>query len=145
MAGSDGRTGQGVTIAFSTSSFTASMHMIGGTERTRPAVEDTDLSIAANSERTYIPHDLIEAGEFVARFEWNQSFSVYPPLTAATETITITYPMRSGESTAATLAGTGFLIRDKSADIEVNQSGVIEGEYTVKWDGKTGPAYTAGS
>lgn len=143
MAGSEGRTGQGVTLTVP-SGFTANLFMVGGTERTREPVEDTHLGLASQSERTYVPDDLIEGGEFTCRFEWNQSFSTFPPLIGDAETITITYPLRSGEGTNATLAGTGFLTRDKSADIEVNSSSIMEGEITIKWDGKTGPAYTAG-
>lgn len=145
MAGSEGKTGQGIAIVFGSSGFVATLHFVGGTERTRPAIETSHLGLVAGSERTYIPHDLIEGGEFVLRYEWEQSFSTFPPLTDAAETITITFPKLSGEATAATLAGTGFCIRDKSADAEVNQSGVMVGELTIKWDGATGPAFTAGS
>lgn len=145
MAGSNGRSGQGITIAFATSGFSASIHFIGGTERERGKLETSDLSLPSGSERTYIPADLVDVKEFVVRFEWNQSFSTFPPLTADAETITITFPLRSGESTNATLAGTGFCIRDKGPDVEINDDGVMEGEITVTWDGATGPTYTAGS
>lgn len=145
MAGSDGRTGQGITIDFGTSGFTANMHMIGGTERERAKVETSDLSLAANSERTHVPGDLLDVKEFDIRYEWDQSFSTQPPITAAAETITITYPLRSGEITNATLAGTGFMMREKGPDVEVNADSVMEGEATIVWDGATGPTYTAGS
>ena len=145
MAGSDGRTGQGVTLTFGTSGFTASLHSVTGTERTREPVEDSHLGLASGSEMTFVPNDLIDGGEFTFRYEWNQSFGTFPPITGAAETVTVTFPLRSGETTNATLAGTGFMTRDKGADIELNSASVMEGEGTIKWDGKTGPTYTAGS
>lgn len=145
MAGSNGATGHGRTIAFGTSSFVGSMHFIGGTEQTREPIEDSHLALTSGSERTYVPGDLIEPGQFDLRYQYDQSAGVFPPITGAAETITITEPLKTGEATAATLAGTGFFIRRKSADVEINATGVMEGEATIKWDGKTGPTYTAGS
>lgn len=145
MAGSNGRSGQGVAITFGTTSFSANMHMIGGLERSRPALETSHLGLAVNSERTRIPGDLIDLSVVTIRFEWNQSFGTFPPITSDPETITITFPLRSGESTNATLVATGFAIRDKGADIEVNSDGVMMGEIDIQFDGLTGPTYTAGS
>lgn len=136
-------TGNTSTIAFATSSFTASYEMIGGTEQSREALEDSHVGLAAGSERTYIADDIFEGGGFESRFFWDQSATVFPPIAGAAETITITYPLKSGEATAATLVGTGFLTRSKGPDLE--NSNLMRGEYTVKWDGKTGPTYTAGS
>lgn len=142
---SGGASGQGITVAFATSSFTASLVFVGRTEQTRGALEDSHLGLASGSEMTFVPADLIDAGEFVIRFLWNQSFSTFPPITGAAESITITYPLKTGETTGATLAGTGFLTRSAGPDVEINATGVMQGEATVKWNGKTGPTYTAGS
>lgn len=142
---SGGRVGQGIVAAFGTSSFAPLLHRIGGTEVTRDAVETTDLSIAVDSEKTYVAGDLIEAGQFDMTWEWNASLSVKPPITGAAETLTISFPLRTGQSVKATLAGTGFFIRAKSGDVEVGATTVMMGEGTWKWDGLTGPTYTSGS
>ena len=145
MPGSLGRSGQGIAIAFGTTSFAASLHSVSGTERSRAVVDTSHLGLAADAEMTSLPGDLLEAGGFTATFEWNPSFSTMPPITSAPETITITYPLRSGESSNATLAGTGYMIRVKNGDVARNTTDVMVGEYEIKWDGLTGPTYTAGS
>lgn len=134
-------TGNSSTIAFGSSSFSANVYLIGATEQTREPLEDTHLGVTG--EKTYIADDLIEPGQFELEFEWDQSFGTFPPISAAAETITITYPLKSGEGTAATLAGTGFLISSSGPSVE--NGTIMRGSATVKWDGKTGPTYTAGS
>ena len=137
MAG-QGNTG---TLTCGTTGFTADFVFIGGTEQSREALEDSHLG--TTNQKTYQPEDLIEPGEVPIRYWWDQSFGTFPPISSAAETITVTYPLKSGESTNGTLAGTGFFIRAKGGDME---NGVLmEGEATVKWDGKTEAAYTAGS
>lgn len=142
---SRGRSAQSLAIVFATTGFTALRHMIGGTKRTRAALESSHLGLVTGSERTHIPGDLITVEPFTCRFEWNQSMSVFPPITSVAETVTITWPLRLSETTGATLAGTLFLIGDAGPDVEVNASGVMSGEITCQWDGLTGPTYTAGS
>ncbi len=61
---------------------------------------------------------MVDRGPIRVRMYWDQSASTYPPLETDPETITITYPLKSGESTAATLAGTGFLTREKGPDLQ---------------------------
>lgn len=133
----------GTTIAFATSGFTASVTRINGTSMSRGAVEDTDLS--TTGQMTFIPADLVDAGEFGLEFHWDQSFSTFPPISAAAETVTISFPLKSGESTKATLAGSGFVTAAKGGDAIAGQTDTAKGTMTVKWDGKTDAAYTAGS
>lgn len=137
----NGDTGNTATIAFGTSSFVGNYTRIGGTEQTREALEDTVL--ATTSRKSYCPDDLVEPGEFECELLWNPSYSVFPPISGAVETITITYPVKAGQSAGGTLAGTGFLIAAKGPDL-VNGA-LMRNTYKVKWDGKTGPTYTAGS
>lgn len=134
-------TGNSATIAFGTSAFVANVYSIGGTSQSREALEDSHLG--TTNQKTYIPTDLYEPGEFEIEFEWDQSFSVFPPIAAAPETITVTFPLKSGELTAATLAGSGFLTEVSGPDVE--NGSIMRGTATIKWDGKTEVAYTAGA
>lgn len=145
VGNSGGRSGHGTTIALGTSGFTASIRRIEGLERLREWLETSHLGLALNAERTRVPADLIDCSPFVVVFEFNPSFTTQPPIAAAAETITITFPLRTGETSAATLVLTGGLSRDKGPDIEVNPSDVMLGEITIQPDGLTGPTYTAGS
>ena len=133
-------TGAGVTIAFGTTGFTASFTEVDSGEQTRDAIEDTHLS---SSKRTYIAGDLEEPGTLSGTFYWDQSFSTFPATTTTAETVTVTYPLKSGETSNATLAGTGLVTRVKGPVARVGD--LMMGEVTVKWDGNTGPTYTAGS
>lgn len=134
-------TGLGATISFGTSGFTASFEEIGSTTFDRPAIETTHLG--TTNQKTYMVGDLYEPGQFDAIFQWDQSFSTFPPINAAAETITISYPLKSGESVNATLAGSGFLIASEGPAARVGEK--MMGRVTVKWDGVTEVSYTAGS
>lgn len=99
--------GYGVSIAFGTSSFTADIIETPEFEEfTRTAIETTDHNVT-NGYRTFIPGDLLDPGGF----NWQINFDpdTQPPISAAAETITITFPVPSGSSNGATFACTGFL------------------------------------
>ena len=134
-------TGNGTTLSFGTSGFTANIYSISGATFDREALETTHLGTTAFKE--YIADDLVEPGEFEIEFEWNQSFSTFPPISGAAETITVTYPLKSGELTNATLAGTGFLTSSTGPNVANGE--IMRGTATIKFDGNTGPTYTAGS
>lgn len=134
-------TGNSASIAFATSSFSANIYMIGSTSQERAALETSHLG--TTNQKTFVPDDLIDPGEFEIEFEWDQSFSTFPPISAAAETVTITFPLKSGESTAATLAGSAFVTSSSGPDVE--NGTIMRGTMTVKWDGQTECAYTAGS
>ena len=137
MAG-QGNTG---TISFGTSGFTADFTFLGGAERTRESLEDSHLGTLV--QKTFQPEELFDPGESAIRFWWDQSFATFPPIDQPPEEVTITYPLKEGETTAGILAGTAFLTRDKAGDME--NGTLMEGEGTLKWDGKTQATYTAGS
>ena len=134
-------TGNGTTLTFATSGFTANIYSIAGATFTRDALETTHLGTTGFKE--YVPDDLVEPGEFEIEFEWNQSFSTFPPISAAAETITVTYPLKTGETTNATLAGTGFLTSTTGPNVTNGE--IMRGTSVVKFTGVTGPTYTAGS
>lgn len=129
--------GNSATITFATSGFTGKITKINGSEFSREALPDDDLSTTEN--KTFVPAVLAEAGEFEIEFYFDPD--VRPDHTAPAETITITFPLPSGKTTAANVAGTGFITKVSSADLENNA--LMIGKATIRWDGKTGPAWTA--
>lgn len=134
-------TGNSATVTFGTSNFAPKIRSITIGERTREALNDSDLT--TTNQMTFIPSDLIDAGGFTMEVEWDQSAAVFPPITAAAETITITFPLKPGEGTAATLAGTGFLTSVSGPNVE--NGAIMVATIGVKWDGKTEAVYTAGT
>lgn len=60
---------------------------------------------------------------------------------SAPETGTLTFPTRSGESTAANIAGTGFVSARKYPDMA--NSEIQKAQFKFKYDGDTGPTFTA--
>jgi hypothetical protein len=135
-------TGNTTTVTFGTSSFAPTVRSISIGEMTREAIEDSHL--ATGGQKTFIPSDLVDAGEFTMEIEWDQSAGVFPPVTAAAETVTITFPMKPGQSTTrGTLAGTAFLT--SAGGINVANGELMVASVTVKWDGKTEAVFTAGT
>jgi len=132
-------TGNTATIAFGTSGFTANFQMIGGTEQERPSIPDSHLGTTTRD--TFIPGDLFDPGEFESEYQFDPDDQ--PPISGAAETVTVTFPVPAGQSNGATLAGTGFVTKWKSADLRNNE--LMVATVTVKWDGKTGPTWTDAS
>lgn len=131
--------GNSATITFGTSTFTPIVVSIDGLEETLEALQDSDLS--TTNTHTYVAADLRELAPLSATIRWEQND--LPPIAGVSETITITYARESGESTPATLAGTGFLTSRRSPDL-ANDT-IAEGTITIQYDGKTAPTYTPGS
>jgi len=134
-------TGTGTTITFGTSGWTGSVISIGGTTQSREALEDTHLG--TTNQKTFVFDDLIDAGDFELEFYWDQSAGTFPPISAVAETITVTFPLKSGETTNATLAGSAGVI--EATGPSASNGELMVGSMSIKWDGKTEVAYTAGS
>ena len=129
-------TGNQATISFATTGFTGRFHMIGSTEQEIADLEDSHLG--TTDFKTYFPSDLAEPGEFEIEFEWQGDDT--PPALGTIETITVTHPVPPGMSNGAVHAGTGYV--KKVAYPELRNGAIQVGKATVRWDGKTGPAYT---
>ncbi len=65
------------------------------------------------------------------------------PALGIVATGTLTFRARTGQTTGATLIGTGYLSKRKVSELATDQRVTIEFDW--QFDGKTGPAYTAGS
>jgi hypothetical protein len=134
-------TGHGGTITFGTSSRAFNWLTIDAGERSRPAVDITHL---ASTTPTYMAGDLEEPGEITLTFQFDPAGTAgWYATSTATETVTITWPVAPGGTTAANYAGTGLVTRVKFPTLQTNQ--VQIGEISVKWSGGTPPAWTAGN
>lgn len=130
----------GTTVTFGTSAFAANVRRINSAAMTREAIETSHLG--TTGQRTKIPGALVDPGQTEVEIEWNQSFSTFPPISAVPESITITYPLKTGETAHATEAGTGFLLESQGPTCE--DGALMVGRYVICWDGLTDRTYTAG-
>jgi hypothetical protein len=134
----------GTTITFGTSSFAALIRSITTPEGERIELDTSHMGTAAGgshtgiSWRTKIPSDI---GEWKAmRVSILFDPDLKPPIDQAAETITITFPLASGQTNNATLAWTGFMTRYGG---EVPYDNVSEGSYEIAISGDV--TWTAGS
>ena len=132
-------TGHNTTATLGTSTFVSNVTSVGGGQSTRVDVSTTYLSTATN--HTFMPGDLSDAGEVTIDYQFD------PPavllVTGVVETLTVTLPTATGFSTAATLAGTGY-IKSVTRPTWVTDS-LQMGQFVFKFNGLTGPTYTVAS
>lgn len=128
--------GTGITIVFGTSGFTAEVMNINGNDMTRPEINASHMGTTGYQE--YIPGKLLEGGS--VELEINFDPDQIPPLNAAAETITITFPLPQGGITPADVEFTGFINSwSWSAPLEEKMTADVG----IKVDGKTAPVWTA--
>lgn len=136
-----GFTGSGASITFATTAFVGKYREIGSMTKSIPAIDATTLDIAAADEAISIPGDNPELGEIrcVVRYAGAQAH----PALRTVETITITLPKESSASlAAANIAGTGFIMSwTPVPNLQRNQLNTAE--IVFKYDGGTGPTFTA--
>lgn len=133
-------TGLGATITFSSTTFAARVTSITSPTWSVDSLDDSTLSTTGYKE--YIASDLSEPGEMTVEIMFPTSLDL-PTIGGTSETITLTFPLRSGaggEGTAATLAGTGYFSEIVFPALQIGT--IQKGTYKVKFDGKTGPAFT---
>lgn len=133
-------TGNGASIAFSDTPYVGQYEELDAGEDTLGTIEDSYLETVGR--KTYIAEDLVESGEIKGVTQFDSAADI-PELTGEPETVTITWPLKAGQSTPATLSGTGILTKFTRPKFVNNQKQMSE--IAVKWDGKTGPVYTAAS
>lgn len=139
MANSTVDTGHGAAITFGTSSYAFNWTAINIGDKTREAVDITHLGTSTNMRK--MVGDLQDAGSVTVEFQFDTLATNAPANSSAAETVTITFPLAaSGQSVAATYAGTGMITNVKFPDL---QTGTVQtGSMTVTWDGGTGPTWT---
>ena len=131
-------TGNGATLTFS--GFTADIVEMTPGAYKRAVVDTTHLGTTGSM--TSCPGDLYSVDEITIKFNWD-SGDTLPDITAAAQTTTVTWPLGSGESTAANLTGTGYMT-ELGFPTFVNDT-LQQAELKIQYDGATGPTYTAGS
>lgn len=131
---------QGATLAFGTTAWVGEITAFTGHEATRDAVDDTCIT---DTSAQYIPSKIVDYGSFSVDTKFDQSAAVAMPIDQDPETITLTYPLKSGESTAAKIEGTGFVTTAKYPDGEYKPNVTAAGAMTIQWSSK--PTHTVGS
>lgn len=117
--------GFGSTITFSSGFFAEITNISwGGIER--EPLETTHMT-TTDGKRTFIPSDLSDAGEITVEGHCDEDTA--PPYTSAAETVTLTFKVRSGNSSGATWAASGFMT---SFDMDDPMDGIISFTGTVK-------------
>ena len=105
--------GHGATISFGTSGFTSQFTSIGSGSSAREAVETTHLGTerdTANnnvSYKTFQPSGFIDNGEKELEFYYDPAAGTRM-ITKAVETITMTYPIKPGETSGGAEVFEGF-------------------------------------
>lgn len=119
--------GDGTTIAFATTSFTANVISINGPNPTREPIPTTHLG--TTNDMTFIPAALVDGGDVSITIQYDPTVTI--PIDEPAETITID-PAGSG----STLSFSGFLTSATHSfavgelmqtDINIKVSGAITG------------------
>jgi hypothetical protein len=119
--------GHSAAITFGTGFF-AWITDINPSSMRREALETTHS--ATTTARTFIPEKLVNYGDLRVTMLFDASKD--PPIEGAAESITITYPMAAGATTAATWTGTGFMT---AYEPTVPINGIMTATATIKWTG----------
>jgi hypothetical protein len=128
--------GHGVAITFGTSGFSATIiDSPEFDEFVREALETTHHGIT-DGFKTFMPGDLVDPGGW--RFTIQSDPDEQPPYSGAVETITITYALPSGQSTAGTFACSGFITNWKPPSTPTG--GIMTEDITIKFTGA--PTFT---
>lgn len=130
-------TGNGATIALSTTGAVGNIRNIGEIATELGKLEVSHLGTLVNKE--YIPDDLEEPGQVELEVEFDGTKSL--PARGVVETATITYPQPDGFYSPVH-AGTGFIT--KVSTPQLANGSVQISKITFAFDGKTGPTFTAG-
>ena len=125
--------GDGTTIAFGTSGFDAYVDSIRWSGENREMI---DMShIGTTGGMPFLPSDMYDPGTL--QLDIHHDSDQEPPLTGAMETITVTFPLRSGV-TNATFVATGAL---QNYEFNSAKREKISASMTVKLSGS--PTFTA--
>jgi hypothetical protein len=132
-------TGNLATITFA-SGITATLK-VRSIEQPDESVGNIDASVLATvGTRVFIPEDFSDPIELTIEYLWD-TFDVAPTLRLNLGLVTVTYPLRSGETTPATRTGTAYVSGIKHPGLKNNELQV--GVLKVQLDGAvTAQTYT---
>ena len=141
MATAKPDTGHGATLTFGTTAWAGTVR--GMSKNLAKTLQVVNIShLATSGQQETMPGDLEELGEV----ELDVLFAAVTglPVTGTVETITITFPLQAtGATTAANIAGTAFIVSIEYPPLQTNQE--MLGKIRIKYDGATGPTWTAAS
>lgn len=132
-------TGNGATIILSSTGAVGNIRNIGELAQELGKLETSHLG--TTGRKTYMPDDLSEPGEIELEVEFDTSKEL--PALGAIETMTVTYPLRSGEAYPANHAGSGFVSRVATPQLANSTIQVAKIRFT--FDGITGPTFSKSS
>lgn len=127
--------GQGATIAFGSSTFVSDLLSFNMPERTREVLETTHLGTTV--AKTFKPAKVKTIGDISCEFDHNPGAADL--LNNAIETITVNYPLLTGQSVAAKLVFSGFVIQQGGEEFKTDTK--LTTKVTIKVSGDL--AYTA--
>lgn len=141
MATAKPDTGHGATLTLSTNSGSYKIRAIPkNLEESLPVVDISHLG--TTGPRETMPGDLTELGEIEVDILFEAVTGM--PSIGTVETATITFPLQStGATTAANIAGTAFIRMRAFPSLQTN--GEMLAKIGIKYDGATGPTFTAAS
>ena len=128
--------GFGTTITFQTGFF-AEIMSVGWDGLERGDIETSHMT-TSSGWRTFQPSDLKNPGELTVEISFDPDEA--PPITAAAETVTVTFPIPTGGNTAATWACSGYM---KSMSNAVPFDGKMTATCVIKFSGV--PTFTPGT
>jgi len=139
MATAKPDTGHGATLTMTTNSGAYKLRGIPtNLKSSLPIVNISYLGTTTDTES--MPGDLVEHDEVECEILFEAVTGL--PSLGTVETITITFPLQaSGASTAANIAGTAFITSRTFPPFSSNTE--LIGRITFKYDGATGPTFTA--
>lgn len=127
-------TGMGASVAFGTTGFTANWKSING-QTQREIIDKTHLG--STSAREAIQAKMKNPGTLEMEIQLDPGMTTAIPMTTTAETVTVTFPLMSGQTTAASLSSSGFVTGYK-AHVEGGQ--MMTANLTVQLTGK--PTWT---
>lgn len=141
MATAKPDTGHGATLTLSVNTGTYKIRGIPtNLKSSLPVVNISYLGTSGDEE--VMPGDLSTHDEIEVEVLF-EAVTGMPPV-GSVETVTITFPLQaSGATTAANIAGTGFITSRTYPPLQTNTEMI--GRITIKFDGATGPTFTAAS
>jgi len=137
-------TGLGASIGYSSTSFAARIKSFSLGSWTGGKLEDSTL--ASTTYKEYIPDDLVDPNDIEMEIYFSTSQAL-PTVNGAAETITLTFPQRTGAggetASAASLSGTGFFTQVDWPELQIGS--IQMATVRMSFDGKTGPTFTLGA
>lgn len=136
-----GQLQHGATFTFGTDGGSWNLLSVGRYGEPIPVIDDTHMG--TTTRRTKLPGDLADPQSLTIVVQ-NDSKEAYPTQGLA-QTMTITYPLESGDSTAENMAGSGFIMDIRRPEFNVDTEAVQTLEIDIQYDGYTGPTRTVAS